>query len=105
MAILQSDLDDAVDRLTVGPRRLGIELGEQGQSRRATTEVGAALTSHLLIRYEDAKVESCERISINPRGEVNKNLKNNQNQFSFEFKKILVFCCSDILPGGVPSSG
>ncbi|CAA6671512.1 unnamed protein product [Spirodela intermedia] len=69
-AILHSDMDDAVDRLTVGPRRLGIELGHQGQSRRATTEVGAALTSHLLRRYENAMVESCERISINPRGET-----------------------------------
>ncbi|XP_078429108.1 ftsH extracellular protease family isoform X2 [Wolffia australiana] len=69
-AILQSDMDEAVDRLTVGPKRLGIELGHQGQSRRATTEVGAAMTSHLLRRYENAKVESCERISINPRGET-----------------------------------
>ncbi|KAG9143519.1 hypothetical protein Leryth_015945 [Lithospermum erythrorhizon] len=68
-AIFQTDLDDAVDRLTVGPRRVGIELGHQGQCRRAITEVGAALTSHLLRRYEDAKVERCSRISINPRGQ------------------------------------
>ncbi|MQM07532.1 hypothetical protein Taro_040374 [Colocasia esculenta] len=69
-AILQSDMDDAVDRLTVGPRRVGFELGYQGQCRRATTEVGTAMTSHLLRRYENAKVESCERISINPRGQT-----------------------------------
>ncbi|XP_027342381.1 probable inactive ATP-dependent zinc metalloprotease FTSHI 1, chloroplastic [Abrus precatorius] len=69
-SILQSDLDDAVDRLTVGPKRVGIELGYQGQCRRATTEVGVALTSHLLRRYEQAKVECCDRISIVPRGQT-----------------------------------
>ncbi|KAK7318091.1 hypothetical protein RJT34_02789 [Clitoria ternatea] len=69
-SILQSDMDDAVDRLTVGPRRVGIELGYQGQCRRATTEVGVALTSHLLRRYEHAKVECCDRISIVPRGQT-----------------------------------
>lgn len=69
-SVLQSDIDDAVDRLTVGPKRMGIELGHQGQCRRAVTEVGVAVTSHLLRRYEDAKVESCERISIIPRGQV-----------------------------------
>ncbi|KAF9601122.1 hypothetical protein IFM89_017027 [Coptis chinensis] len=58
-SILQSDVDDAVDCLTVGPKRVGIELGHQGQCRRATTEVGTAMTSYLLKRYEDAKVESC----------------------------------------------
>ncbi|XP_072951632.1 probable inactive ATP-dependent zinc metalloprotease FTSHI 1, chloroplastic [Typha angustifolia] len=69
-SILQSDMDDAVDRLTVGPKRLGIELGHQGQCRRAVTEVGVAMTSHLLRRYENAKVEICERISIIPRGQT-----------------------------------
>ncbi|KAL0312436.1 UNVERIFIED_CONTAM: putative inactive ATP-dependent zinc metalloprotease FTSHI 1, chloroplastic [Sesamum radiatum] len=69
-AILQSDMDDAVDRLTVGPKREGIDLGHQGQSRRATTEVGTALTSHLLRRIENAKVERCDRVSIHPRGQV-----------------------------------
>lgn len=69
-AILQSDMDDAVDRLTVGPRRVGIELGHQGQCRRATTEVGTAMTAHLLRQLENAKVESCDRISINPRGQT-----------------------------------
>lgn len=69
-SILQSDMDDAVDRLTVGPKRLGIELGHQGQCRRAVTEVGLAVTSHLLRRHENAQVEFCERISIVPRGQV-----------------------------------
>lgn len=69
-SIVQSDLDDAVDRLTVGPRRVGIELGHQGQCRRATTEMGVAITSHLLRRYENANVEGCDRISIIPRGQV-----------------------------------
>lgn len=69
-AIMQPDLDEAVDRLTVGPKRVAIELGHQGQCRRATTEVGTALTSHLLRQLENANVESCDRISINPRGQV-----------------------------------
>ncbi|KAL2342663.1 hypothetical protein Fmac_003948 [Flemingia macrophylla] len=69
-SILQPDMDDAVDRLTVGPKRVGIELGFQGQCRRATTEVGVALTSHLLRRYEHAKVECLDRISIVPRGQT-----------------------------------
>lgn len=69
-SIVQSDMDDAVDRLTVGPRRIGIELGHQGQCRRATTEMGVAITSHLLRRYESAKVECCDRISIIPRGQT-----------------------------------
>ncbi|KAG8375122.1 hypothetical protein BUALT_Bualt10G0067500 [Buddleja alternifolia] len=69
-AILQSDMDDAVDRLTVGPKRVGIDLGYQGQCRRATTELGTALTSHLLQRLENAKVERCDRVSIHPRGQT-----------------------------------
>lgn len=69
-SIIQSDLDDAVDRLTVGPRRVGFELGHQGQCRRATTEVGTALTSHLLRRLENAQVERCDRVSIIPRGQT-----------------------------------
>ncbi|KAF6140822.1 hypothetical protein GIB67_042235 [Kingdonia uniflora] len=64
------DMDDAVDRLTVGPKRVGTELGHQGQCRRATTEVGTAMTSHLLRRYENADVELSERISIIPRGQT-----------------------------------
>ncbi|XVF10391.1 hypothetical protein REPUB_Repub07fG0178700 [Reevesia pubescens] len=69
-SILQSDMDNAVDRLTVGPKRVGLDLGHQGQCRRATTEVGVAVTSHLLRRYENAEVECCDRISIVPRGQT-----------------------------------
>ncbi|KAM1788299.1 hypothetical protein ACFX11_038614 [Malus domestica] len=69
-SIFQTDLDDAVDRLTVGPKRVGIELGHLGQCRRATTEVGVAMTSHLLRQYENAEVERCDRISIIPRGQT-----------------------------------
>ncbi|XP_075505949.1 putative inactive ATP-dependent zinc metalloprotease FTSHI 1, chloroplastic isoform X3 [Primulina tabacum] len=69
-AILQSDMDNAVDRLTVGPKRVGIELNQQGQCRRATSEVGTVLTSHLLRRVENPKVECCDRVSIHPRGQV-----------------------------------
>uniref|UniRef100_M4DB87 SUN domain-containing protein n=1 Tax=Brassica campestris TaxID=3711 RepID=M4DB87_BRACM len=69
-SILQSDMDDAVDRLTVGPTRIGLELGHEGQCRRAATEVGVAITSHLLLRYENAKIERCDRISIIPRGQT-----------------------------------
>lgn len=72
-SIFQSDMDDAVDRLTVGPRRIGVKLGHQGQCRRATTEMGVAITSHLLRRFESAKVECCDRISIIPRGWVRSN--------------------------------
>ncbi|KAL8536384.1 hypothetical protein ACS0TY_011848 [Phlomoides rotata] len=69
-AILQPDMDDAVNRLTVGPKRIGVDLGHQGQCRRATVEVGTALTSHLLRRFENAKVERCDRLSIHPRGQT-----------------------------------
>ncbi|KAL8138811.1 hypothetical protein V2J09_004812 [Rumex salicifolius] len=66
--IVQSDMDEAVDRLTVGPIRLGMKLGHQGQSRRATVELGTAIISHLLRRLENANIERCDRVSINPRG-------------------------------------
>nr|GFA70266.1 probable inactive ATP-dependent zinc metalloprotease FTSHI 1, chloroplastic [Tanacetum cinerariifolium] len=69
-AILQSDVGEAVDRLTVGPKRVALDLGHQGQCRRATTEVGTALTSHLIRRIEKAEVEPCDRISIHPRGQT-----------------------------------
>ncbi|KAL4023660.1 hypothetical protein IC575_017424 [Cucumis melo] len=65
-SIVQSDMDDAVDRLTVGPRRIGIELGHPGQCPRATTEMGVAITSHLLRRCESAEVECFNHISIIP---------------------------------------
>ncbi|CAI0441692.1 unnamed protein product [Linum tenue] len=69
-SVIQSDMDEAVDRLTVGPKRVGIDLDHQGQCRRATTEVGVAITAHLLRRYEHAQVEFCDRISIVPRGQT-----------------------------------
>ncbi|KAI0516063.1 hypothetical protein KFK09_008735 [Dendrobium nobile] len=69
-SVIQSDMDEAVDRLTIGPKKVGHELGHQGQCRRAIAEVGVAITSHLLRRYENAKVEYCERISIIPRGQT-----------------------------------
>ncbi|RAL50987.1 hypothetical protein DM860_005343 [Cuscuta australis] len=68
--IFSSDMNDAADRLTVGPKRIGVNLGQQGQCRRATIEVGTALISHLLRYYENAKIERCDRISINPRGQT-----------------------------------
>lgn len=67
-AVERSDIDDAVDRLTVGPKRAGIKLENQVQRRLATTEVGTAITSHLLRRLENAKIEQCDRLSIIPRG-------------------------------------
>lgn len=67
-AVERSDIDDAVDRLTVGPKRAGIKLENQEQRRLATTEVGTAITSHLLRRLENAKIEQCDRVSIIPRG-------------------------------------
>ncbi|KAI7743238.1 hypothetical protein M8C21_024876, partial [Ambrosia artemisiifolia] len=69
-SILQSDVAEAVDRLTVGPKRVALDLGHQGQCRRATSEVGTALTSHLIRRLENAEVEPCDRISIHPRGQT-----------------------------------
>nr|XP_043628490.1 probable inactive ATP-dependent zinc metalloprotease FTSHI 1, chloroplastic [Erigeron canadensis] len=69
-SILQSDVGEAVDRLTVGPKRVALDLGHQGQCRRATTEVGTALTSHLIRKIENADVEPCDRISIHPRGQT-----------------------------------
>lgn len=87
-AILHPDLDEAVDRLTVGPKRVAMELGQQGQCRRATTEVGTALTSHLLRQLENANVESCDRISINPRGQtLSQVVFNRLNDESYIFER------------------
>ncbi|CAA3008680.1 probable inactive ATP-dependent zinc metalloprotease FTSHI 1, chloroplastic [Olea europaea subsp. europaea] len=68
--ILTEDMDEAVDRLRIGPKRVGMILSEQGQTRRAAVEVGVALTAHLLRRLENAKVECCDRASIIPRGKT-----------------------------------
>lgn len=69
-SILQSDMNKAVDRLTLGPERMGVEEISPFLWRRATAEVGIALASHLLRRVENAHVECCDRISIIPRGET-----------------------------------
>lgn len=69
-SILQSDMNKAVDRLTIGPERKGIEQISPFLWRRATAEVGIALASHLLRRLENACVESCNRISIIPCGDT-----------------------------------
>jgi ATP-dependent Zn protease len=68
--IVQRDLELAVDRITIGPKRSGVGSGLAVHRRMATLEVGFALTSHLLRRLEGAKLEYCERVSIIPRGEV-----------------------------------
>lgn len=91
-SILQSDMDDAVDRLTVGPKRFGLDLGHQGQCRRATTEMGLAMTSHLLRRYENAEVECCDRISIVPRGQVLVQFPYIFNHL-FPLRSLGRFCC------------
>ncbi|CAN0840939.1 Probable inactive ATP-dependent zinc metalloprotease FTSHI 1, chloroplastic [Linum grandiflorum] len=69
-SIIEPDMNEAVDRLTVGPKLKGLDLTHQGQCRRATSEVGVAITAHLLRRYENAQVEFCDRISIVPRGQT-----------------------------------
>lgn len=69
-SIVQSDMNKAVDRLTMGPEREGIEQISPFLWRRATGEVGTALASHLLRRLENARVESCNRISVIPHGDT-----------------------------------
>ncbi|KAL2621719.1 hypothetical protein R1flu_001924 [Riccia fluitans] len=68
--IKRHDMDQALDRLTMGPERLGLERRQLVHQRMATHEVGLAMTSHLLRRLEDAQVEFCDRVSIVPRGET-----------------------------------
>lgn len=63
-------MDQALDRLTMGPERLGLERRQPVHRRMATHEVGLAMTSHLLRRLESAQLEFCDRVSIVPRGEV-----------------------------------
>lgn len=101
-SIIEADLDDAVDRLTVGPKRVGVDLGYQGQCRRATTEVGTALISHLLRRFENANVERCERISINPRGQTLSQLvfhRLDEEAYVFERKSQLMHRLQVLLGG------
>eukprot|EP00249_Psilotum_nudum_P022923 c28693_g1_i1 orf=891-4328(-) len=68
--ILQEDLTRAMDRLTVGTERLGIGHGLPVHQRIASTEIGIALTCHLLRRIENAQLEFCDHVSIIPRGET-----------------------------------
>jgi ATP-dependent Zn protease len=64
------DMDRALDRLTMGSERIGLQRRLPVHRRMATHETGLALTSHLLRRLEDAETEFCDRVSIVPRGEV-----------------------------------
>ncbi|KAL3680757.1 hypothetical protein R1sor_023713 [Riccia sorocarpa] len=68
--ITRHDMDQALDRLTMGPERLGLQRKQPVHRRMATHEVGLAITSHLLRRLENAQVEFCDRVSIVPRGET-----------------------------------
>ncbi|BBN13165.1 hypothetical protein MPTK1_6g01370 [Marchantia polymorpha subsp. ruderalis] len=68
--IRRHDMDQALDRLTMGPERLGLERRQPVHRRMATHEVGLAMTSHLLRRLESAQLEFCDRVSIVPRGET-----------------------------------
>ncbi|KAL8226290.1 hypothetical protein R6Q59_000158 [Mikania micrantha] len=101
-SILQSDVGEAVDRLTVGPKRVALDLGHQGQCRRATTEVGTALTSHLIRRTENADVEPCDRISIHPRGQTLSQVVFNRlddEKYIFERRPQLLHCLQVLLGG------
>ncbi|KAH9568473.1 hypothetical protein CY35_03G078700 [Sphagnum magellanicum] len=64
------DMDRALDRLTMGSERIGLQRRLPVHRRMATHETGLALTSHLLRRLEDAETEFCDRVSIVPRGET-----------------------------------
>lgn len=67
---MRQDMDQALDRLTMGPERLGLERRQPVHRRMATHEVGMAMASHILRRVENAETEFCDRVSIVPRGEV-----------------------------------
>ncbi|CAM6086326.1 unnamed protein product [Calypogeia fissa] len=64
------DMDQALDRLTMGPERLGLGRRQPVHRRMAAHEVGLAMTSHLLRRLENAQIEFADRVSIVPRGET-----------------------------------
>ncbi|KAJ7558552.1 hypothetical protein O6H91_04G045700 [Diphasiastrum complanatum] len=68
--ITRQDLDTALDRLTVGPERMGFGRRQLVHHRMATNEIGMAMTAHLLRRLESAQTELCDRVSIVPRGET-----------------------------------
>lgn len=64
------DMDRALDRLTMGPERVGMRRCLPVHRRMAAHELGLALTSHLLRRFEQADTEFCDRVSIVPRGDT-----------------------------------
>lgn len=64
------DMDRALDRLTMGPERVGMRRCLPVHRRMASHELGLALTSHLLRRFERADTEFCDRVSIVPRGDT-----------------------------------
>lgn len=64
------DMDRALDRLTMGPERIGMRRCLPVHRRMAAHEIGLAMTSHLLRHFEQADTEFCDRVSIVPRGET-----------------------------------
>ncbi|XP_024360822.1 probable inactive ATP-dependent zinc metalloprotease FTSHI 1, chloroplastic [Physcomitrium patens] len=64
------DMDRALDRLTMGPERIGMRRRLPVHRRMAAHELGIALTSHLLRHFEQADTEFCDRVSIVPRGDT-----------------------------------
>ncbi|KAG0564941.1 hypothetical protein KC19_8G151400 [Ceratodon purpureus] len=64
------DMDRALDRLTMGPERIGMRRCLPVHRRMAAHELGLALTSHLLRHFEQADTEFCDRVSIVPRGDT-----------------------------------
>jgi ATP-dependent metalloprotease FtsH len=64
------DMDRALDRLTMGPERIGMRRCLPVHRRMASHELGLALTSHLLRHFEQADTEFCDRVSIVPRGDT-----------------------------------
>lgn len=101
-SIVQSDMNNAVDRLTLGPERKGVEQISPFLWRRATAEVGIALASHLLRRLENAHVECSHRISLIPRGETLSRVIFNQideEGYIFERRPQLVYRMQVMLGG------
>nr|PNR33783.1 hypothetical protein PHYPA_023599 [Physcomitrium patens] len=64
------DMDRALDRLTMGPERIGMRRRLPVHRRMAAHELGIALTSHLLRHFEQSDTEFCDRVSIVPRGDT-----------------------------------
>ncbi|KAF6171498.1 hypothetical protein GIB67_018022 [Kingdonia uniflora] len=86
-SILQSDMDDVVDRLTC---------------RNAATKVETARTSHLLRRHENVDIELSERISIIPRGQTLSHIVFHHlgdESYKFERRPQLLHCLQVLLGG------